>query len=194
MNKPAINTNIWIAQLLTNTLFQVLVSSVLSIALPLLPCLPLFPKLLFLVLPLKKKKIYFPFTHKLVLLIFPSFQSVFFSFLMRGNTNKYILKNVTVTMIWTSPSDRLSPIKTAKYLFFFSPFPLALNIPFFPHESIFPLALFSFSFRSSALLSATVSQAGVSVPYKENKVGQWKEGFPRTHETKQRRKKSLWMK
>lgn len=57
-------------------------------------------------------------------------------------------------MIWTSPSD------------------LALNIPFFPHESIFPLALFSFSFRSSALLSATVSQAGVSVPYKENKVGQ----------------------
>lgn len=75
-------------------------------------------------------------------------------------------------MIWTSPSDRLSPIKTAKYLFFFSPFPLALNIPFFPHESIFPLALFSFSFRSSALLSATVSQAGVNVPYKENKVGQ----------------------
>lgn len=45
MNKPAINTNILIAQLLTNTLFQVLVSSVLSIALPLLPCLPLFPKL-----------------------------------------------------------------------------------------------------------------------------------------------------
>lgn len=78
MNEPAINTNSQIAQLLTYTLFRGLLSSVLSVALPLLPCLPLFSKLSLPCSLIDKTK---PFTHKLVLLIFPSFQSVFFSFL-----------------------------------------------------------------------------------------------------------------
>lgn len=58
MNEHAINTNRRIAQLITNTLFQVLLSSVLSIALPLLPCLPLFSKLPLPRSPIEKKKRY----------------------------------------------------------------------------------------------------------------------------------------
>lgn len=108
--------------------------------------------------------------------------NLFFSFLSREE-----IKNLMFT---SRPEWSTFTHQTQEDPFFF--FALFPSRPKYPFLSLFPPRLiFRFHLahtRFFALLSATVSQAGVSVCHKENKVGQWKEEKKITlNETKEER-------